>query len=535
VTRVSAGDVGAAPSLPTPFPTPAFSDVRQSVPFVESEEEVDESDADAKATRDGDYDSVQERDSHSEDEEVALLLQEHARLRAKEAVLRAQRVAKLRRDIARRSASIASLEAEVDEGDVSPAGAPSAAAAAQQTPTHVHLRPRTLAFQSTVGRKPPTAAAVARRAAIEQLPDLAPTSGQVSVVIAPTPAVVGSGRVVAPTITNFMPAGLPLPGLTATSTHAEPRTTVNKPKEFTGDNVVQNEKVELWVDAMNRFLHLSRVPAYLHLDTARSYFSSTGAVSEFVAMKEDEVMSKGKQLTWDYLQSELIEQYAQRVGAAAREQEWAVLKMGVKPGADGKDDSKSTRTVKDYTNRFLYLLRCLTVHTPQTTDLTTIQKYVGGIKDGYPALYAMMLGLKPTLRFESLQDAIDEAEVAEGNLAIAKMEGRSALSTPGWSSRRFGGGNRATTESLNNLQGEYDEEDEGPGQETAAATTPKSQLNGFRSFTSPEDGRYKLTEKEQRMLYDSKRCYRCYGQHPFGMGKPTCAKPVQKVAPRPLK
>jgi hypothetical protein len=224
VTSVSAGDVGAVPSLPTPFPTPAFSDVRQSVPSVESGEEVD--DAEAKATRDGDYDSEQERDSHSEDEEVALLLREDARLRAKEAALRAQRVAKLRRDIARRSASIASLEAEVEAGDVSPAGAPSAAAAVEQTPTQVNLRPRTLAFQSTVGRKPPTAAAVARRAAIDQLPDLVPASGPVSVVIAPTPAVVGSGRVVASTVTNFLSAGLPLPGPTATSTHAEPRTTV---------------------------------------------------------------------------------------------------------------------------------------------------------------------------------------------------------------------------------------------------------------------------------------------------------------------
>ena len=91
------------------------------------------------------------------------------------------------------------------------------------------------------------------------------------------------------------------------------------------------------------------------------------------------------------------------------------------------------------------------------------------------------------------------------------------------------------SESLNNLQEEYGEEDEGPGPETAAATTTKAQLYGFRFFTLPEDGRHKLTEKEQRMLYDEKRCYRCYGQHPIGMGKLACTKPVQKAAPRPLK
>ena len=101
---------------------------------------------------------------------------------------------------------------------------------------------------------------------------------------------------------------------------------------------------------MNRYLLLSKVPAYQHLDTARSYISSTEAAGEFVQMRGEEAIASGKQMTWEYVQAELIAHYAQRAGPAALEAEWAVLKMGVKAaGADGKDTSKSTWTVKSYT------------------------------------------------------------------------------------------------------------------------------------------------------------------------------------------
>ena len=33
------------------------------------------------------------------------------------------------------------------------------------------------------------------------------------------------------------------------------------------------------------------------------------------------------------------------------------------------------------------------------------------------------------------------------------------------------------------------------------------------------------------MLYDARRCYRCYEQHPVGRFVPICNKPVKKVAP----
>ena len=182
--------------------------------------------------------------------------------------------------------------------------------------------------------------------------------------------------------------------------------------------------------------------------------------------------------------------------------------------------------------RFLYLLHRLTVHTPQSDDLTTIQKYVGGIRDGYPALYAMMLGLKPTLRFATLQDAIEEAELAETNIAIVKTDTRSSASAPFWAaSKRFGGGgHHGTAQAVNSLQGELS--NEGEGGETAPSPGPKAQVYGFRVISFPNDRRYKMSEKEQHMLYDQKRCYRCYDQHPVGRHVPSCAKPVMKVAPK---
>jgi hypothetical protein len=337
-------------------------------------------------------------------------------------------------------------------------------------------------------------------------------------------------------VTTVVPTGGATAAPPGVSAADKPRTSVKQPEAFTGDDTTQNEKVELWVDAVNRYLRLGQVPEHLHLDTARSYFSSTGGAGEFAKMREEEAVANGKQLTWEYLQAELISHYALRVGQAALEAEWAVLRMGVKPSADGKDTSKTTWTVESYTTRFLYLLRRLTTQTPQSTDLTTVQKYVGGIKDGYPALHAMMLGVKLTLRFVGLQDAITAAQVAEVNLgivkAVAKTDGRSLSSTPFWgASRRFGGGaHRGAAESVNNLEGECGEEEEGA--ETAPTRSPGAQVYGFRYNPGPSDGRYKLSEKEQRMLYDEKRCYRCYGKHPVGRDAPPCKKPVMKVAPK---
>ena len=254
---------------------------------VEPEDEED----DVKKVINDDGDSDTEVEQESENDEEALLLMEDARLKAEEAALKGQRLAKIRRSIERRTASIAVLRADVDDGYARTGAA--AVAAVDQTPARLSLRPRVLAFQSTVGRKAPSAAAVARQAAIDELPDI-PVSGPVSGVIAPTPVVVGSGRISAPTVTNAVAVAaasqvLPPSSGTSTATPLVSRSTVNKPKEFSGDDPVQNERVARWVAAMNRYLHLSKVPPLQHLDTARSYFSSAGGAEEWIASREEEV------------------------------------------------------------------------------------------------------------------------------------------------------------------------------------------------------------------------------------------------------
>ena len=516
MARVRAGEAGAVPFLTTHVSVPVLS----TLPASSSEDHEEDDTKDAASS--GDSATEVEEDSE-DDDDLAAAQAENARVRQKEAAMRAEQVARLRQDTARRAARIAALEADGDSTGVS------ATVSAETTPAR-----RGLTFQSSAARRQPTASTVARQAAIKQLPDAVPSVGPVSVVITPTPSVVGNGRVSAPVVTNVAPAVVQQAVPPRTSTPAESRATVNKPKEFTGDDSAQNEKVDLWVDAMNRFLLLSHVPPHMHLDTARTYLSSTGSASEFVAMKEEEVAAEDKQLTWTYLQKQLIKQYGHRVGDAALETEWAVLKMRKKPSTDGKDDGKSTRTVSTYTHRFLFLLRRLTKHSPQTDDITTIQKYVFGIRDGYEDLYNMMKALcaKPFLTFHFLYDAIEAAEVAEAHLEIVKMgEGNSSSSSSYWANRRrFAGNYRAPAESLNNLQGEGSDE----GETDDVEPKKKAQLFGFRFITLPDDGRYKLTEKEQRMLYDEKRCYTCYGQHAVGRGQPQCKK-TQKVAPKSLR
>jgi len=369
-------------------------------------ESGDEEEDDLKvAAADSDSTEVEQA---SEDDELALLLRDNARLKAEGAALTAQRVTKLRRDHERRTACIAALlRAEVDVGNA-PTVAAAAAAAGEQTPSRALLR-RSLNSQLTVGRKPPSAATVPRQAAIEELlPDIDPAGDPVSAVIAPVlaPAVVGSDRASA-TITHVVPAA-----------HVARRTPyrpmVAKPEKFSGDDPGQNERVASWVSEINRFFHYMR------------------------------------QLT----------------------------------------------------------------------------------------LFSWTMGVQKVLRFASLQEAISTAEEAEADFNFVTNTARSSAPYSSSSFRsgdgagRARGSGRAATESLNNLQGECS--DEGEGSETAPRRGPGARVNAFRHRPGPTDGRYKLSEKEQRMLYDEKRCYRCYGQHPVGRGQPPGTKPVMKVAPKPL-
>jgi hypothetical protein len=479
-------------------------------------------------------DSDTDSELEAGDEEEALLRLQ-AELKAEEAALKKKRVAKLRLDVERRLVKVAALRA----GDLvalpAEADAPIAVVTVNQTPAHSSLRPRQLAFdKSALSRKAPSAAAVAHRASVDALPDV-PT---VQVIV--TPTVVGSGRVIAPTITTIIPAA---PAAVVSTT---PRgVTPPKVEKFTGDDAVQNSRVENWVEAVNRWMSLSNVAPEQYLDYALSHLPAGGSASEWVQQRKDEVAHSHKLMTWEWLQAQLIQHYSQPVGRAAMQTEWQGLRMGVR-NADGANTGKATRTVAAYTNRFLYYMRALTNHSVQTTEVLVIDRYVHGIRVGYTGLYdAIMVAQRtPSPRFDTLQDAIDAAQDAEADLAIKGIVAATELSSSSSSSPgsgRFRSNRRFGSDAVNSLQGEDSYNDEGRGEDSPspapskAAAKAATQLFGFRFMTLPNDGRYKLSEKEQRMLYDQRRCYRCYEGHPVGPRHPVCEKPVMKTAPKPLK
>ena len=198
LTRSRAGVGGTTLPLTTLDPAPVRPVPRRTPSSHDAGEVEDEEQDDLKAASDGSDTEVEQE----VDDEESLLLRESARLDAEEAALKAQRVAKLRRKIARQAANIAALRAEDDGGLDSLPGAPRAAATVEQTPSRAS-QPRRPLFQSATGRKPPNAATVARLASIGQLPDIAPVGDTVSVNFAPV--IAGSGRA-SSTVTNGLPA-----------------------------------------------------------------------------------------------------------------------------------------------------------------------------------------------------------------------------------------------------------------------------------------------------------------------------------------
>jgi len=465
------------------------------------------------------------------DDEEETLLRQQAELKAKMAELKKQRVAKLRASVARRAAEVAALEAEVELPDKHlPAEVvgPVSVVTVNQTPAHSGLRPRQLAYdQSARSKKAPSAAAVAHQASIDALPD----ARTVQVVV--TPTVVGSSRVVAPVVTTIAPSAAPA-ALPTAFRHVPP----HKMAEFSGDDTLQNERVENWVISMDRWLRLSHIPPEQHLDYALSHMTPGGGALEWVQQREDEVAFANRRMTWEWLRVQLIAHYAQPVGVTAMQTEWQMLRMGVK-SADDTDTGKSTRTVSSYTTRFLFYMRHLTKHAVQTDDVLVIDRYVLGIREGYPALYDAIVAAQKTAspRFATLQEAITAAEDAEAELALSKLTSR-GTSSSSHRNGRFRGHNRFGGEALNNMQGDESSED---GDDTPSPTPSKAapkaaaKLFGFRFISLPTDGRYKLSEKEQKMLYEQKRCYRCYERHLLGPRHPACEKPVVKTAPKPLK
>ena len=523
LTRTGAVRAGTVPPHGThDFSAPPLPPLR-SQPLHEVSSEREDELKDVAAV--GESDAEVEEDTGEDDSDDTVARQIDA-LREEEVALKAQRrldalrqlnfhktrVARLRDEAARAKAAADEQEARL-QGHTLPD-----AAAAPLTPSR-SLSKRSLHFPSAVSRRTPSAASVARQAAVDSLPLRGSDHASVSVSFSP---------VLDASAARF---NVSLPARDAAA--GKQFTKGVMPEKFTGDDEQQNERVYAWVQEVNRYIRLTRMPAEDHLDFVRSLFPSKNSASEWVNQREAEADRSGRKLTWEWLQEQLVEHYARTSGEPAMEAEWLVLRMGVK-SADGNDTGKSTRSVASYTRRFLYFMRHLTDHDTSTTDLLTIDRYVQGIKLGYPALHLAMMNGQIVMRFATLEDAIRTAELAESNLANAKT----TASAPSYAPGRFGGAyprggssGRVPTESLNNLEGETSDGDEGREGGTAQ---PRAQLNGFRFITQPDDGRYKLSEKEQHTLYDERRCFRCYGQHPVGRGHPACTKPPQKAAPRPL-
>lgn len=294
------------------------------------------------------------------------------------------------------------------------------------------------------------------------------------------------------------------------------------PSKFTGDKETQNADIEQWIDEANIYLDLSNVPAVQHLKQITGLLS--GYALKWFKEKREEVEAENKVMTWEWLQGQLIEDFGRGTGALAQKAEWLALRMGVK-NTDGTEvGGKSTYSVKGYTTQFTRLMRALTPHTSLTSDLAIIDRYCEGIRIGYPSLWNEMKGLHSVLSYDTLGEAILGAQVAESALSVVRSQNSSS------SSYRA----RHTTH-VNNLQSNTDDSPSPPRSPDSRRREKKpSPLTAYSFVYKPvtEEGRYKLSESQQKSLYDERRCYRCYGAHHAKMG--SCAKKMS-VAPSPLK
>ena len=351
----------------------------------------------------------------------------------------------------------------------------------------------------TTQRKGPSLASLAQRASLEELPD-----AQLPVPALPS----------AVTVADAQPSA---PLSHATVKFVRPVA----PKKFSGEDEAQNAKVEAWIEELNVWLRLSRIEPAQQLDYAHGFFTDDAIT--WLGQKREEVAAVNKVMTWPWLQSQLVQQYGRASGVSAMQAEWLALRMGTRNTDGTETGGKSTRTVKSYTAEFVRLMRALMPgHGIQTTDLLVKDRYEQGIKSGYPALYAVLLGRDQVLRFTTLGDVIEAAQVAESDLAIGKSSHRHDSSYGGRGFRR------QQAAELANMEGGMD--DDTSRAEGAPLSDVAAKMYGFVYRASPKDGRHPLTEPEMKMLYDSKRCYKCYKVHKLG----SCQAAVQKVAPRPL-
>ena len=371
---------------------------------------------------------------------------------------------------------------------------------------------RRLQMSATTVSQGALAATLARQQSIEELPD-----DPEAVVIqrpAATPAALRGTATV--------------PAAATPSEVAKVKTPL--PAPFTSVDQQQNRDVKAWIAQLDNYLSAFGLSPADYLSKATAYL--TGKAFNWLSNKKAEVAAAGKVVTWEWLCTQLILDFAQASGGAALHAEWKALTMG----SHGRGDpSKATRTVRQYTSLFVELMTALTPHQITTNELTIIDKYVEGIERGYPRLYAVMKGAELQLQYKSLLEARDAAALAESQIAAADVS----------SDRRDRHSSSRPTH-INNTytvldDGEAETEDDSPDQVEGKPKTASSinrldgsSSSGGRQGKMPNDGRHILTAAEKDMLYKDKRCYRCYGQHPFGRHVPRCDKPVQKAAPRPL-
>jgi hypothetical protein len=403
-------------------------------------------------------------DSDSEEtESEAELMDEDARLRMEEARLdeqlrEIQTLVTQRRVLAKQQQlRAAQAELESDIGEEVPllpvvraqvVAVPVVLNQAVQTPARHNLRPRMLAFQSTVGRKPPTDESRDGRLMSTEL-------GSVDV---------GAGGV-----TPLVPcAAVAVAGSTLPATGVGPALRPLRVSPYEHDNRWQC------------LSSVSQGTEWQDDDSDSSLSSETGhecAVDLFGVAKST-VMVSGDSLA--RLDVEKVVAPVKKVRppdpvreclrplsgawACTVDKKWKALRMRGK-----KAKGKSPGTVAAYTALFLRYLAAFSAHGVQSSDVHVIGRYVEGIKMEHEALYTVMLGAQMLLLYETLQEAIDAAEIAEASLKVCRMNDSSPAS-----------------ESLPDRKVALNEQNEGKEQEDTASAAPPSQFPPLNSRTYEE-------------------------------------------------
>ena len=300
----------------------------------------------------------------------------------------------------------------------------------------------------------------------------------------------------------------------------------NPPDKFNGKKGPKAPRVENWIAEVQLYFEACSLPADRYVFETSTLFSDRAL--EWYSLKRQEVAAQSKVMTWEWLAQRLIEDFGQSQGQLTEEAEWFALKMGTK-GTDGTETGENaTYTVKDYSDRFVRLMQTLVKKTPATTDLMVIHHYCAGIENGYPSLWTEMKNGHAVARYATLSEAITAAGLAEINLSIRHQE-----------SHHHDRRSRHHTQ-VNHMQSNSRGDDSptpspprSPSTKRRVKKPTSSTLtaNGFVFKPVTGEGRFRLTESQQKSLYDQNRCYHCY--QPFHPNMKSC--PIKMTeAPGPL-